>query len=54
MELRADPNAAATLGANGLRYRQTVLEEDTAIEMFADLLFEITMIGDRTPAHPTR
>ena len=55
LELRADPDRAAALGANGLRYRQTVLEEDAAIEKFADMLREITKIGDRTiSANPTR
>lgn len=55
LELRDDPDRAATLGANGLRYRQTVLEEDAAIEKFADMLHEITKIGDRTiSANPTR
>lgn len=47
LELRADPGSATALGANGLRYRQTVLEEDAAIEKFADMLYSVTGVGDR-------
>ena len=47
LELRAHPELAATLGANGLRYRQTVLREEIAIEKFASMLNEVTRIGDR-------
>lgn len=48
LELRANPDQAAAFGANGLRYRQTVLDEETAITMFADMLYEVTMTDDRT------
>lgn len=48
LELRADPDRTASFGANGLLYRQTVLDEETAITKFADMLHEVTMIGDRT------
>ena len=46
LDLRADPESAARLGANGLRYRQTVLNEATAIEKFADMLREVINLGD--------
>lgn len=46
LDLRADPASADALGANGLRYRQTVLNEDTAIEKFAGVLHEVIRIGD--------
>lgn len=47
LELRNTPDIAAALGANGQRYRQTVLNEETAIEKFAGMLQEVTRIGDR-------
>lgn len=48
LELRANPDRAAALGANGLHYRQTVLDEETAITKFADMLYEVTGVGHRT------
>ncbi|WP_341580061.1 glycosyltransferase [Microbacterium schleiferi] len=48
LELRASPDRAATFAANALHYRQTVLDEETAITKFADMLYELTMRGDRT------
>jgi len=54
LELRADPERGATFGANGLHYRHTVLDEEAAVDKFADVLYEVTRIGDRTlPAHTT-
>lgn len=47
LNLRETPDIAAALGANGLRYRQTVLKEETAIDKFAEMLHEIIRIGDR-------
>ena len=47
LELRNTPDIAAALGANGRRYCQTVLNEETAIEKFAGMLQEVTRIGDR-------
>ncbi|OJV98173.1 MAG: glycosyltransferase WbuB [Microbacterium sp. 67-17] len=46
LELRANPDRATRFGVNGLHYRQTVLEEETAITKFADMLYEVTMTGD--------
>lgn len=48
LELRANPDLAAAFGASGLHYRQTMLDEETAITKFADMLYEVTMVGDRT------
>ena len=47
LDIRSTPEVAAALGANGLRYRQTVLDEETAIEKFASMLRDVTKIGDR-------
>ena len=47
-ELRANPEQAAAFAANGLHYRQTALDEDAAVDKFAGVLYEVTMIGDRT------
>lgn len=47
LDLRANPEVATTLGANGLRYRQTVLDEEAAIKKFASMLRDVTKIGDR-------
>ena len=38
LELAADPEESARLGANGRRYRETVLDETFAIDRFATLL----------------
>lgn len=48
LELRASPERAAAFGANGLRYRQTELDEEAAVDKFAEVLYEVTKIGDRT------
>jgi colanic acid biosynthesis glycosyl transferase WcaI len=50
LNLRADPDRAAAFGASGLRYRQTVLNEDTAIEKFTGMLHEVIRIGGRDPS----
>lgn len=41
LELARDPSAAAEMGANGRRYRETVLDEEAAIGRFATLLSEL-------------
>ncbi|MFC8682664.1 glycosyltransferase [Microbacterium ureisolvens] len=38
LDLGRDPIRASRLGANGLRYRRTVLDEDTALDKFTDIL----------------
>lgn len=55
LELRADPDSARRLGANGRRFRDTVLDEATAIDAFETLLTQLidgddSLLHDDTPA----
>lgn len=45
LDLAADPAKARNLGENGLRYRRTVLDEDTALDKFTDILDSLTTDG---------
>ncbi|UIN30075.1 glycosyltransferase family 4 protein [Microbacterium binotii] len=54
VQLGSDPTASADLGANGKRYRETVLDETFAIDRFANLLTLLTNGGREQPeAHRT-
>lgn len=53
--LASDPDDARRLGANGRRYRSTVLDEDSAIDQFTDMLTRLIGNDDRvaTSVHDT-
>ncbi len=48
VSLGADPDRASQLGANGLLYCSTVLDEDSAIDQFTQLLVQLIDRDDRT------
>ena len=52
LELGADKERCRLLGANGRRYRETVLDEDTAIDKLSDLLVRLTARESVNSASP--
>jgi colanic acid biosynthesis glycosyl transferase WcaI len=47
LTLRSDPDRARRLGGNGLHYRSTVLNEDSAIDQFTNMLARLIDRDDR-------
>lgn len=59
MELVRDPSTSVALGRSGLRYRHTVLDEETALDRFTEILAAVvaeraTSSGDRPTASAVR
>lgn len=48
--LAADPDGSRRLGANGRHYRSTVLDEDSAIHQFTEMLTRLITSDDRVSA----
>ncbi|MCR2808897.1 MULTISPECIES: glycosyltransferase family 4 protein [unclassified Microbacterium] len=46
LALAADPSRAATLGQNGRQYRKTVLDEESAIDRFTEMLAQLVSPDD--------
>ena len=45
--IAADPEGSRRFGANGRRYRSTVLDEESAIDQFTELLTRLIADDDR-------